>query len=167
MGLDITAYRKVKFVRPLKEGEDSDAEWPRLTCLCVNDDFAARADGLKDGLYEVSQNPDDTIAFRAGSYSGYNWWRDKLAEFIGTTTTAEWRKTTPSGPFHELINFADNEGVIGPITSAKLARDFQEHRARAERMANDNPDLDWWWDLYQKWQRAFEMAASEGAVHFH
>lgn len=163
MGLDITAYKTVKFVRPLKPGENSHAEWPRIERLYVNNHFVARADGLKDGLYEVSQEPDGQINFRAGSYSGYNRWRATLAGLVGTTPEAEWEKETPSGPFHELINFADNEGIIGPVTSAKLAKDFAEWRERAEKYGRGIDD-GWWWENYQEWQRAFELAASGGGV---
>jgi hypothetical protein len=34
----------------------------------------------------------------------------------------------PEGPFVELIDFADNEGMIGPRAAAKLAKDFADTR---------------------------------------
>ena len=61
-----------------------------------------------------------------------------------------------------MINFSDCEGVIGPKTSAKLAKDFAEFQAQADA----HPD-DWFRDLYTTWRRAFELASDDGAVGFH
>jgi hypothetical protein len=60
----------------------------------------------------------------------------------------------------ELINFADNEGIIGTTACAKLAKDFAEHAAKAGRNG-------WCAKLYRDWQTAFEMAADGGCVDFH
>jgi hypothetical protein len=72
------------------------------------------------------------------------------------------------GPFYELINFADHEGVIGPKTSAKLAGDFaafaEKSKAFAESLSVE--DRDGWNELYELWRRAFEVAAHRGAVLF-
>lgn len=172
MGLDISYYRQAKFVRA--PADDDDGYNEGLVRIYTNPDFAERADRLADGLYSAEFGDD----FRAGSYSGYNRWREELARFAGYPPTrhdggyggprdlcaaACWEGAT--GPFSELINFADNEGVIGPITAGKLARDFAEWDARAK--AHQGPLGEWFYESYCQWRKAFETAADAGFVSFH
>ena len=51
-----------------------------------------------------------------------------LAGYAGADDA--WERT--DGPFWELINFSDCEGVIGPKTSAKLAGDFAAFQEKAD-----------------------------------
>ena len=69
-----------------------------------------------------------------------------------------------NAPFVELINFPDNEGVIGPVVAAKLAKDFAEFEHRAEEYSASIPDGTDWLENYREWKCAFEMAAKDGAV---
>src|SRR5256885_10721622 len=75
MGFDITAASKIKWIATdlPDEGSYDDYFWVGAQ----PDEFEAQADGLEPGLYETA----DEIDFRAGSYSGYNEWRGKPAEF--------------------------------------------------------------------------------------
>lgn len=173
MGLDITAYSKLEQVDDAVFDEDADETIDRVTgekidafLPCVNPDFPTRADNLVDrGAYRVTGNP---LSFRAGSYGGYNLWRDELAALAGFPDSgakrghAESAWKAASGPFYELINFSDCEGTIGPLTSAKLARDFAEYQAKADA----HPDA-YFRELYRMWRKAFELAANDGAVDFH
>ena len=64
-------------------------------------------------------------------------------------------------PFYELLNFADNEGTIGPEAAADLARDFAEHRERVR------PELDdYFARTYDHFEEAFKLAAGTGLVMF-
>lgn len=175
MGLDITAYRGL---RKAKDGEgidpkypeeaDYDHDWHRMY---VNPDFPTQADDIED---RAIYHPEESFGFRAGSYSGYNLWRDQLAALVGHPvfvggnygdhqrhSASVWNDPQP-GAFVELIHFSDCEGVIGPTTSAKLARDFAEFQAQADQ----HPD-EWFRAKYADWRKAFEMAADGGAVDFH
>lgn len=62
------------------------------------------------------------------------------------------------GPFWELIHFADNEGTIGPATAAKLAKDFAEFQAEADKL-EDDVEARWFREKYADWRKAFEVAA--------
>jgi len=72
-----------------------------------------------------------------------------------------------AGPFVELIDFADNEGIIGPRTSAKLAADLVDWKSRAEAHAAafENEDEGrFFLDCYAEWTRAFDLAKNGGVV---
>lgn len=163
MGLDITAYGKIERIEPQPEYEDTPDDVARL---CANPDFPGRADDVKDGYYTYGER----IRFAAGSYGGYNAWREQLAELAGYPAVLHDSKMlcaagaweAVAGPFWELIEFADNEGTIGAAVSAKLAKDFAEFQPKADA----HPD-DWFSDRYAHWRRAFELAADGGAVRFH
>jgi hypothetical protein len=176
MGLDITAYSKVEKVdvevdednRPLDEN--------------VYDNYArawatgkrGQNDQLEDGKF---YSGDEAYGFRAGSYGGYNEWRETLARLAGYPLTpykgfmgesashaaACWGGA--SGPFSELIDFPDNEGCIGAVTSAKLAKDFADFDERAKYFDGDEDG--WFYKKYLDWKEAFELAADDGMVQFH
>lgn len=163
MGLDITAYRKLSVDPAAKIDEDGDTvNWkkcwkPGISLEWSERCWPGRAAGIgADNVYAYEERMD----FRAGSYSGYNDWRSELAKMVGKTTKEIWDTHAP-GPFVELIDFADNEGVIGPAVAAKLAKDFAEHQTQADAIGG------WFAVMYRTWRKAFEVAADGGAVDFH
>jgi hypothetical protein len=162
MGLDITAYRK------LETAPDADPDNYDYETVCriydgMETNFPGRITGVKPGLYHFANQ----FGFRAGSYGGYNVWRDQLAKLAGNTGAEQvWNRGVPGSAFYELINFSDCEGVIGPVVAAKLLRDFIEYEQRAEEFARANDDK-YFLERYQHWKLAFEMAADGGAVDFH
>lgn len=168
MGLDITAYRQLSKVESPEVDEGGEpVNWRTEHKIRSGDidgteeSWPGRTAGLSPGIYTYA----DSFWLRAGSYSGYNAWRDELAQRAGYVSARHVWATTPAGPFVELIDFTDCDGIIGPVVSAKLAKDFAEHEAAIEAASND-PDS-WFMDKYREWRRAFEMAADGGAVDFH
>lgn len=178
MGLDITAYQNIRFIdcvfdasgEPIDPGTRKPIDEARR--VNVNRDFVARADGLQEDAWFV---PEKAYGFHAGSYGGYNQWREelaKLSEYPAVETDSELRRgkirhdagawKAESGPFWELINFSDCEGCIGPKTSAKLAKDFADYQQRADSHSDER-----FRDRYNEWRGAFEMAAINGLVDFH
>jgi hypothetical protein len=182
MGLDIAAYRGLtraaegEGLHP-EYAEEADYEhgWFRLY---KNDEFPGRAGEIDDeGIYRATEE----FGFRAGSYSGYNEWRDQLAALVGhpsekhvvaasehlmlgdrwSHAASVWNNPAP-GPFMELINFSDCEGTIGTTVSAKLAKDFADWQEKA-----DAHEDEWFREKYADWRKAFEMAADNGCVVFH
>ena len=154
MGLDISAYKNLTVKGKVSElDEDEDGIF-----FYENDGFHGRSEGVDSSL---AYNCEKSMRFRAGSYSGYNAWRDQLARLAGYGSAEKaWKKD--SGPFWELINFSDCEGTIGSVVSAKLAKDFAEFQEKANS-SND----DYFKSLYNSWRKAFEMAQDNGAVKFH
>lgn len=164
MGLDITAYRKLAVATDVKldrygDPVEYDKFWkPSASSITwAEEHFPGRSNGVDpDAIYSIG----DSFRFRAGSYSGYGRWRDQLATLAGITD--EERGALADGkPFAELVCFADNEGVIGPVVGAKLLKDFQEHLSKAEEIGGH------FLEAYQDWLKAFEYAADGGAVDFH
>ena len=160
MGLDISAYSHVKKVKGKFDDE-------KHTTLCIIDALRQQADGLEEGCYEVSEY--GVERFRAGSYSGYNEWRDWLAHVAGKSDKEVWADPDPTIPFVELINFSDSEGTIGPKTSAKLYEDFVMMWSKALKAASklDADTSRWYLSRYLRWMDAFELARYEGFVRFH
>lgn len=158
MGLDISAYSRIRFVHGEDARTDECYDGPHIAVY--GEDFPERLDGLVPGCY-TSDLPG--IRFHAGSYEGYNSWRAWLCQYaLGVQPELVWKapEDFAGRPFVELVNFADNEGTIGPVTSAKLAKDFANHHPPP---ASDG----YYVEKYDEWHRAFTLAANDGCVMFH
>jgi hypothetical protein len=161
MGLDITACNG------LKATPKELAEY----YVYINNSFSDQAEGVKEGYY----NSENEFWFRAGSYSSYNYWRRMLSFIVlGIAPENIWNNSSQflDKPFVELIHFSDCEGVIGSKVSAKLAKDFEDHRdlfkAYFEKLEKDEMH-EWCVVQYDNWMKAFQLAAStaDGVVMFH
>jgi hypothetical protein len=145
MGLDVVAFKNAK------PSTDEYSTHVYSVTGCEN-----RLDGKTEGTYDG----EDKFHFRAGSYGGYNEWRNWLSrKFLGVDPREVWdnKEKYTGKPFVELIDFSDCEGAFGPVTSAKLAKDFQDNK-------DSVVDRSWNQARYEYWQRAFELAAQEGFV---
>jgi hypothetical protein len=166
MGLDITAYG---YLQPAPDAEldeygepkDWRGHWKPGAIEWTESNWPGRTEGVEpNAIYCVG----DRFGFRAGSYSGYNAWRNWLATVAGFRSAKDcWERGKPGDPFYELIHFADNEGVIGPVVAKKLAGDFAKHVAKAADLAAQP----WYLDQYARWWCAFLTASCRGAVDFH
>lgn len=174
MGLDIIAYSKL--VKDIcitldEDGQPSLEDWNTHAKAWINPDWPERGTGLEHNAWYTFG---ESMSFRAGSYSGYNDWRERLAQLAGypATETASaslgarslhsaacWNGAT--GPFSELIDFSDCEGSLGPEVSKKLLADFIEFEPMASAIGGR------FYDLYAEWKKAFELAADGGMVCFH
>ncbi|WAI83226.1 MULTISPECIES: hypothetical protein [Achromobacter] len=181
MGLDVTAYARIKKLDAVfdEDGEpiDPTTREPLEYDFKAyrNPDFPGRADDIEDRAIYWAEN---AVSLYAG-YGGYNVWREELARVAGyqkgkykqfgrdwdSHCVGCWSGAT--GPFSELINFSDCEGTIGPSICAKLARDFADFDERAKAHDGVPGRPGWFYELYQEFRTAFEMAADSGAVHFH
>lgn len=180
MGVDITAYRNLEKIECHFDasGEPIDpTTGDLLDCdgyvqLYKNNDFPGRADEIEDmGCYSFD---DDRSCFHA-SYGGYNRLRDHLAKVAGYPLKkydTQYGGTNDSycvdcwngktGPFSELIDFSDCEGVIGAKVSSKLAKDFADFQQKADEESDKS-----FLNFYKCMKAAFEMASDNGAVVFH
>lgn len=163
MGLDIIAYSSLSNPIDVNYDELSEDEQDDIhdnyISLYFNPDFPDHAKDItseffKDGIKEVS--------FQAGSYSGYNIWRNWLATIGGFKSDEDVWENFEQGPFVEMINFSDCEGVIGPAYCAKLYKDFVDYQHVVDALPEDQ---DYNKQLYHKWKEAFRVSCT-GAVEF-
>ena len=173
MGLDVHAFNKVR----IAENQTFDADGEPLAgenCRVTyeNPDFPGRCDEF----------PGRTVVFVDGkhispfgrSYSGYNQWRNQLAELAGYPLTkydgyggnvsesyAAGAWVVVHGAFWEMINFSDAEGCIGTAVCKKLAADFAEFQEKA----NAHPD-EYFRQCYAEMRQSFEHGADNGFVEF-
>lgn len=128
----------------------------------LNPDFPGRADDIKGGAPYLHSGSKVHAGY---GYGTYNRRRDQLAALAGYGPEGSAAETCwdyhDSGPFYELINFSDCEGVIGTAVSAKLAKDFGDFQHEADR----HPDAAFR-DFYTQMRGLFEHAAQGGAVCF-
>ena len=81
--------------------------------------------------------------------------------------------------FQELINFPDNEGLIGPIASERLYQDFVNYESKIDKAVDwwylkmsetkeyNSEDVKWFKSKYNDWKHAFDIARNNGMVIFH
>ena len=163
MGLDIRCYTGLtKTDWKLNDrGDVLDEKGNKVTKTTFSryggGEFESRCYDLEPDVVYTTNQPD--FGFRAGSYSYYNQWRNQLAEVAGFSSAKDaWEAN--GGPFWELINFSDCDGVIGPTISAKLNMDFILFRDKALKMGDE------FMQNYDDFQTAFAMASRAGAVVF-
>lgn len=175
MGLDISVYTDAS---PLAEQPVKDAEgyWPDSVWDTEGTVFAWAEKGMERSLRGLTPDTwyaaDYSNGFRAGSYGGYNRFREDLCRAaLGVEPKEVWAAPAAwaEKPFYELINFSDAEGTIGPEAAADLYRDFAEHEERVLASTGlEGEDLIWFGELYAEWKEAFRVASEgHGLVQFH
>lgn len=162
MGLDIHAYSNLTPVTGYELNEDGELinietgqyayeeETENVTSFYVNSNYndLNRQDAI---VADTAYAYDEHMHFRAGSYFGYNDWRDSLHEMV---------KDIEDNPFSELIYFSDCEGVLGPKICAKLYQDFLKYDSKAKELD------EYFYDRYKCWTEAMKLASNNGAVKF-
>jgi len=163
MGLDISAYSKIK---PESDGE----------IFIGSDDFGRHQD-LSEGEYS-STNDSRHHSFRAGSYSGYNRWREDLSMAIhGVMPSIIWKSPEKyeGKDFFEIINFSDCEGCMGPQVSEKLYSDFIKNKEPFVKFMEDRygkaedsgfSESSYRITIYDDFTLAFEIAKDSGVLIF-
>jgi hypothetical protein len=187
MGLDITAWSHIKRM----DEQDLD----NYACIRIwkHSSFPLHCE-LEDGCYEVTELT-EAHNFRAGTYSGYNMFRDILTFCTsGVPSSSFWENEDlyQGNPFFELINFSDCDGAIGPEYSSRLYDDFVQNRKRFianlrqeidySKVTTDplalepeffldlnlsEDSIDYYIEQYDNWTRSFELAKDCGIVEFH
>jgi hypothetical protein len=169
MGLDITAYSKIKPAPNALDDKGELIDWDNHFQANLNPDFPGRADDVEDGkAYSFEKE----YRFRAGSCSGYDMWREQLAKMAGYPAVklshgssamrhdaGAWAAS--GGPFWELINFSDCEGTLGTAVCKKLLADFDQFASDAEK------DDSYFKERYRDWHKAVKLAADDGCIDFH
>lgn len=170
MGLDCTAYKNIRQMSKEEvtydEYEDENGQvvdrYPNNgISFYVNPGFSEVAKEIQpQAIYDFEEK----FSWRAGSYSGYNSWRNWLAKLAGWKNDEDaWNNGKNGQPFYELINFSDCEGTIGTQTCQKLLQDFISFEEKAKQMSQDS----YYFNLYVTWKEAMIIASENGAISFH
>lgn len=162
MGLDIRVYSQLKDTgRPF----DWDTDEGKAFISNNHPDFAQRC---------VEFTPRNAFKYEGelhayiGAYSYYGAWRDQLAKLAGYPpvggrlrpySEGAWAAT--EGPFWELIDFTDCDGVLGTAVCQKLAKDFAAYEESARRLGDED-----FLYTYLQFKAAVELASDGGAVVF-
>lgn len=97
-------------------------------------------------------------------YLSYGEWRRALALAALDADIAQvWAEPDryQGLPFYELLNFADNEGVIGADAAADLLADFQRHR---DVVPVDEVEFPGITPLPDRWIQGLKLAADGGLL---
>jgi hypothetical protein len=161
MGLDISAYSKITKTENLDEA----------TIFVYRGEYHNdQAKDIEQGTY-IEDKESESIGFRAGSYSGYGVFRNLLSEIIlGADARTVWTEEEKyvGKPFYELINFSDCEGNFGPQVSAKLHKDFVDHReVFCEGVKNKNLYEGYYESVYDNFMNGFGLSSQGGILSFH
>lgn len=188
MGLAIAAYSRLDYIghHPGKT-EDRECEYDPKTFERRHIDafayecFPHALEGIPGSpeIRRIESRPDSFLevgcfaitpgteahTFGAGSYSGYNRWREHLGICFG------WNRET-TDPFMELIHFADNEGTLLWKAARELAGDFEAGREKWRDYVLGLPNVDphrgsWWIEVYEDWAHACRLAGDGGLIDFH
>jgi hypothetical protein len=182
MGLDVTAYETVAALDPQPPRPWTDDLYEEAIHVFSYGAFEHALNGLPYD-YEISplagslildagwyQATGETLGMRAGSYGGYNRFREALADAaLGVTPDVVWNEPTAyaASPFFELIHFADNEGCLSGVACAHLAADFAEQREVVlPKWDPDDETQSWFREKYDGWQELFKLASGDGLVVF-
>jgi hypothetical protein len=181
VGLSITAYSKASLL-PKHERTDHcyDEHVIAFAYSCFPRSYRGLADAdvvtgenIGDRCYDVSGS--ERHRFDAGSYTGYNVFRDMLSTaFLGVEATTVFKDPEQyvDAPFFELINFADNEGAIGPDAAADLVKDFEDGRSHwadyvVAKLSDHAMKSRYYLEKYEDWAHACRLAADHGLIDFH
>lgn len=161
MGLDITAYGRLVKISE-EEIEFGNYGLPineRIKSFFSNPEFPYHISGINPNDFYICKG--EKFGFRAGSYAGFNEWKNQLAQLGGYLNRQDVWNRKKMGPFVELINFSDSDGTIGYMIASKLAKDFKSYEGKAKE--NLTP---FFYANYQNWKKCCEIAAKGGAISF-
>lgn len=117
MGLDIHAWSQAE---RLEHHDDDCDDFNVCVAYVISPEFHTSLAGLDDGaMYRGSGEE----AHFSASYSGYNRLRDAISlAGIGVRAQHVWgdAERYSEHPLFPLVNFADNEGTIGPLAAARI-----------------------------------------------
>lgn len=164
MGLDVSAYKNIKKVENPRMGEDGyliyDEEQEGYILAYTLEGFEDRIKNLEWQSYYKGESTKFGVSC---SYGGHNRFRESICKMFGITPDIIWnnREAHKEHPFYELVDFADNEGVLDYECASKLHGDFLDYQEIAEAKLNKHE-----YNHYCKWIDVLKAASENGCVVF-
>lgn len=133
----------------------------------INHDKVSEDNWLVDEWYQCGPSK----ASWETSYGWYGLWRKSLSKAcLGVKAKKVWADPTKyeDEPFFELINFADNEGTIGPTACSDLLIDFEEHRQQYVNYIGKKYDTEYerssFIRFYDEFHQGLEATSPNGCI---
>ena len=153
MGLDITAYKNIR-IRELEKDEEGEYYF-------CNSGFEQSNMNIENKYVNIDF--DEEFDFRAGSYSGYNHFRNSLCLASNNITDEDlWNSENKTLKFYWLINFSDCEGYIGTDYCKILYDEFVKYEKEIKLTLDEYHHR-----TYDNFKEAFRLALNNGLVSFH
>lgn len=138
MGVSLYAYRKVTVLPGYVPVDDEDDETENVHhTYVVAPEFKHGLEGLTEFPMQETEGgvlygpwvrvEDRVMGSLSFSYGGYNQFREALSQtFLGVKPVEVWENPEDYAdkPMFDLVQFADNEGVLGPVSCRRLADAF-------------------------------------------
>lgn len=168
MGLTVYAYEHAYLTEHRAAPDEyrcPTEEQDHVLAWVTRPDFHRSLDGLVNrACYHVPGTP-----LRVSmSYGGHGRFRRALAAtfYDGVTVETVWKDPDAyvDLPFFELVQFADNEGTIGPTAARRLADDFV--RGLGAWDSADHGERPGLRGHYDEWAAAAMLAADTGIMVF-
>lgn len=157
MGLDIRVYKNLKFLTDNEDifEEDKDFDYD-LYVHVIDPSWEDRIKNFKKGYYSGE------YIFHGPSlpYSSHGRFRKLLCEMLNVVIEEVWEDKHPNIPFHDLINFADNEGCLDYEIAEKLYKDFVDNRDKFAELEG----TDYYLGIYDEWIEACKLAADNKGI---
>ena len=175
MGLDIVAYSRIvkEPSREAKKVLERLLQPMGETVITVNesDDNGPWSFDLEPGAW-LSTEDTAEHHFRAGSYSGYNLFRNILSHaLLGVPADMVWEDEASfeGRPGYEMVNFSDCNGVISWSIAEKLYNDLVGNRDKfvayvKERFGEDLDEGEHLVYVYDNFITGFELAKDNGIM---
>ncbi len=172
MALTVASYPHSRYLGPVTHDFNSDSPGHRVHAFVIIG-FEHQARGLPSfpwpehditsyDLYEV--HPWTSHQWNV-NYEMHNTFRERLAHLTGRTQR-DYRQRptlTRDAPFNDLIDFPDNQGVLGPGAAATLASHFTHYR---DQFQAENQDTSWLVALYDDWIIGSLLAKRDGLIKY-
>ncbi len=187
MGLDVTSYSRAIRIGDYPDhpdGLDGLADYDSVQrCYLLRgqkvasiypaslDDFPHHAMPLTGGIYSFHEQ----YHFRAGSYSGYNVFRDWISQqILGKTQDDVCHlirdcnpATYPDQGIVWLVYFSDCEGIISGERCEPILAGLEKHKDRLFAATKSFANSVYYHEKVEDWIKALALAVDGGFVKFH
>jgi hypothetical protein len=166
MGLSVKVYKNISQVSGFNDNYDFRA-------YVISKEWDFKIKNLVNGGFYNGVLVDNSIDY---PYSSHGSFRRFLIELIGKDDDLlledggiDWVKHNlmTTTPFHDFINFADNEGCLDWEVSARIYEDFKKFENKLKGFDfKSGVERDYCKNLYSKWMNVFFLAKDRGVVVF-
>jgi hypothetical protein len=159
MGLDVSVYQNVR----LTNSDECD-----FIAFVIDKSWNHKIKNLQNNGKYTGDECDCSVRY---AYSSHNRFREMLIKLIGREDLLDgggriiWEKhdQEKDTPFHDFINFADNEGCIDWETNQRIYKDFAEWDEKAIEFLNPI-EHGYFYEKYAEWRVVFKYGSQVDSV---